>query len=198
MTDYTLVATATFGVESIVADELKRLGYANLAVENGRVTFPGSARDIARCNISLRCADRLLIQMASFEATDFEQLFQQTRAVAWEDLISADGKMHVTGKSGSSKLQSVPDCQAIVKKAVVEAMKRKYHESWFPETGPVYRIEVALVHDRATLTVDTSGPGLHKRGYRTGSGEAPLKETLAAAMVLLSRWQPGRELADPF
>ena len=198
MTDYTLVATATFGVESIVADELKRLGYANLSVENGRVTFPGSARDIARCNISLRCADRLLIQMASFEATDFEQLFQQTRAVAWEDLISADGKMHVTGKSVRSKLQSVPDCQAIVKKAVVEAMKRKYHESWFPETGPVYRIEVALVHDRATLTVDTSGPGLHKRGYRTGKGEAPLKETLAAAMVLLSRWEPGRELADPF
>ena len=198
MADYTLIATATFGVESIVADELKGLGYGDLFVENGRVTFPGSARDIARCNIGLRCADRLLMQMASFEATDFEELFQQTRAVAWEDLIPADGKMHVTGKSVRSKLQSVPDCQAIVKKAVVEAMKRKYHGSWFPETGPVYKIEVALAHDRATLTVDTSGPGLHKRGYRTGKGEAPLKETLAAAMVLLSRWEPGRELADPF
>ncbi len=198
MADYTLVATATFGVESIVADELTRLGYGDLTVENGRVTFPGGARDIARCNIALRCADRLLIQMASFEATDFEELFQQTRAVPWEYLIPADGKMHVTGKSVRSKLKSVPDCQAIVKKAVVEAMKRKYPGSWFPETGPVYKIEVSLAHDRAFLTVDTSGPGLHKRGYRTGQGEAPLKETLAAAMVLLSRWEPGRELADPF
>jgi putative N6-adenine-specific DNA methylase len=198
MADYTLVATATFGVESIVADELKGLGYTDLSVENGRVSFPGGLRDIARCNIALRYADRLLILMSAFEATDFEELFQQTRAVAWEELIPADGKMHVIGKSVGSKLRSVPDCQAIVKKAVVEAMKRKYHGSWFPETGPVYKIEVALAHDRATLTVDTSGPGLHKRGYRTGSGEAPLKETLAAAMVLLSRWQPGRELADPF
>jgi putative N6-adenine-specific DNA methylase len=198
MADYTLVATATFGVESIVADELKGLGYTDIEVENGHVSFPGSARDIARCNIALRCADRLLIRMSAFEATDFEELFQQTRALAWEDIIPADGKMHVIGKSVRSKLASVPDCQAIVKKAVVEAMKRKYHGSWFPETGPVYKIEVALAHDRATLTVDTSGPGLHKRGYRTGRGEAPLKETLAAAMVLLSRWRPGRELADPF
>ncbi len=198
MADFTLVATATFGVESIVADELKGLGYGDIEVENGHVLFPGSTRDIARCNIALRCADRLLIRMSAFEATDFEELFQQTRRVSWEDLIPADGKMHIIGKSVRSKLASVPDCQAIVKKAVVEAMKRKYHGSWFPETGPVYKIEVALAHDRATLTIDTSGPGLHKRGYRTGRGEAPLKETLAAAMVLLSRWEPGRELADPF
>ncbi len=198
MAEYTLIATAAFGVESIVADELKALGYADVEVENGRVSFPGGPKDVARCNIALRCADRLLIRMSSFGATDFEELFQQTRAVAWEDLICADGKMHVIGKSAASRLASVPDCQAIVKKAVVEAVKRKYPGEWFPETGPVYRIEVAISHDRATLTVDTSGPGLHKRGYRTGTGEAPLKETLAAALVLLSRWAPGRELADPF
>ncbi len=198
MADYTLIATATFGVESFVAQELKDLGYADLTVENGRVSFPGCARDIARCNIALRCADRLLIRMAVFSATDFEELFQGTRTVPWEEIIPADGKIHVTGKSVKSKLHSVPDCQAIVKKAVVEAMKRKYRTSWLPETGPVYKIEAALAADLVTLTLDTSGPGLHKRGYRTGRGEAPLKETLAAAMLFLSRWTPGRELADPF
>ena len=133
--EFTLVATATFGVESLVAHELRALGYTGLAIENGHVAFPGGLRDIARCNINLRCADRLLIQMASFEATDFEALFQQTRAVPWEEFIPADGKMHVIGKSVKSKLASVPDCQAIVKKAVVEAMKRKHQGSWFPEDG---------------------------------------------------------------
>ncbi len=182
-----------------MADELKAPGLRGPHRARTDASRSPAARETSPAATSaLRCADRLLIQMAAFGATDFEELFQQTRAVAWEELIPADGKMHVIGKSVRSKLASVPDCQAIVKKAVVEAMKRKYQGSWFPETGPVYRIEVALVHDRATLTVDTSGPGLHKRGYRTGTGEAPLKETLAAAMVLLSRWAPGRELADPF
>jgi putative N6-adenine-specific DNA methylase len=196
--EYRLTATAAFGVEGIVADELRALGYADLTVENGRVSFDGGAPDIARCNIRLRTADRLLIRMADFTATDFEELFQGTKQVAWEAFIPKNGKMHVTGKSVRSKLASVPDCQSIVKKAVVEAMRRRYPDTWFPEDGPVYRIEAAIVADCATLTVDTTGPGLHKRGHLTARGEAPLKETLAAALVRLARWQPGRALADPF
>ena len=198
MAAYELIATATFGVESIVAHELKGLGYSDARAENGRVFFAGDAKDIARANLALRCADRVLIRMASFKATDFEELFQGTMAVAWEDFIPPDGKMHVVGKSHKSLLSSVPDCQSIVKKAVVEAMKRRHHRARFEESGPLYRIEVALLSDVATLTIDTSGPGLHKRGYRLDKGEAPLRETLAAALVTLSRWGPGREFADPF
>ena len=198
MAAYDLIATATFGVESIVADELKSLGYQDARTENGRVSFTGDALDIARANIGLRCADRVLIKMASFKAIDFEELFQGTLAVRWEDFIPPDGKMHVVGKSHKSLLSSVPDCQSIVKKAVVEAMKRRYRRTRFEESGPLYRIEVALLSDIATLTLDTSGPGLHKRGYRLDSGVAPLRETLAAALVALSRWKPGREFADPF
>lgn len=140
----------------------------------------------------------MLIRMAEFRATDFEELFQQTLRLPWEDFVPVDGKMHVVGKSHKSMLSSVPDCQSIVKKAVVEAMKRKHPVTRFEETGPVYKIEIALLNDVATLTIDTTGPGLHKRGYRTEKGEAPLRETLAAALVKLSRWEPGRELADPF
>ena len=198
MATYDLIATATFGVESIVAEELKSLGYQDARTENGRVSFTGDALDIARANIGLRCADRVLIKMTSFKATDFEELFQGTLAVRWEDFIPPDGKMHVVGKSHKSLLSSVPDCQSIVKKAVVEAMKRRYRRTRFEESGPLYRIEVALLSDIATLTLDTSGPGLHKRGYRLDKGEAPLRETLAAALVALSRWKPGREFADPF
>ena len=190
--------TAAFGVEGLVADELRALGYTDLVVENGRISFYGDAADIARCNIRLRTADRLLIRIADFGAMDFEELFQGTKQVAWEELIPKNGKMHVTGKSLRSKLASVPDCQSIVKKAVVEAMRRRYPGAWFPEDGPVYRIEAAIVADSVTLTVDTTGPGLHKRGHLTARGEAPLKETLAAAMVRLARWKPGRALADPF
>lgn len=198
MATYDLIATATFGVESIVADELRTLGYQNLTVENGRVSFAGETKDIARCNIALRTSDRVLIRMAAFKATDFEELFQQTRSIGWEDFIPVDGKMHVVGKSHKSALSSVPDCQSIVKKAIVEAMKRRHRVERFSEAGPVYKIEVGLLNDVATLTVDTSGPGLHKRGYRMEKGETPLRETLAAALVKLSRWEPGREFADPF
>jgi putative N6-adenine-specific DNA methylase len=195
---YELIATSAFGLESVVADELRTLGYAALQVENGRVTFGGNAHDIARCNLHLRCADRVLLKMAEFPALDFEELFQGTLRVPWEEMIPVDGKMHVIGKSVRSKLASVSDCQAIVKKAVVEAMKRRFRKDWFEERGPVYRIEVAVLKDLVTLTIDTSGDGLHKRGYRRQAGEAPLRETLAAAMVLLSRWEPKRVLADPF
>ena len=198
MAQYTIIATSTFGLESVVARELKLLGYEGLTVENGKVTFMGDERDVARCNIWLRTADRILIKIAEFRAVDFEELFQGALSVRWEEMIPLAGKMHIVGKSVKSQLFSVRDCQAIVKKAVVEAMKRKYPTDWFAESGPVYKIEISMLKDMATLTVDTSGPGLHKRGYRMESGEAPLRETLAAALVLMSRWTPERILADPF
>jgi putative N6-adenine-specific DNA methylase len=198
MKTYDLIATATFGVESIVADELRGLGYHDLDVENGRIVFRGDDRDIARCNLWLRTADRVTIRLGYFRAVDFGELFERTKEIGWEYFIPFNGKMHVTGKSHKSGLFSVPDCQAIVKKAIVEAMKRKYRVDRFDETGPVYRIEVSLLNDMATISLDTTGPGLHKRGYRTERGEAPLRETLAAALVKLSRWSIDRVFADPF
>lgn len=195
--EYTLIATSTFGLESVVADELRALGYEDLTIENGKVTFEGDEWDIATCNIWLRTADRVLIKIKEFKAESFEELFQGTKSIEWADIIPEDGFMHIVGKSIKSKLHSVPDCQSIVKKAVVESMKRKYNVEQFKEDGPTYKIEVALLKDIVTLTIDTTGPGLHKRGYRTQAGEAPLKETLAAALVLLSKWNPERIFADP-
>ncbi len=197
MSSLPLVALTSFGVESVVAEELGALGYGGLAVENGKVTFRGSDRDIAQANIHLRSADRVVVRMAEFPATDFETLFQGVRSIPWEEVIPRNGKMHVTGKSVMSALHSVPDCQAVAKKAVVEAMRRRYRERQFPETGPLYRIEIALYKDRATVTLDTTGPGLHKRGYRQETGEAPLRETLAAALIMLTGWRPGMPFADP-
>lgn len=194
---YTIVATAAFGLETIVARELKNLGYENLTVENGRVSFSGEERDIVRCNVWLRTADRVLIEVARFKAINFEELFQGTLKVSWENIIPVDGKMHVTGKSVRSRLSSVSACQSTVKKAVVDGMRRKYGTAVFSETGPVYKIEVSLLKDIVSLTIDTTGPGLHKRGYRRDAGEAPLRETLAAGIVLLSGWRPDRILADP-
>jgi putative N6-adenine-specific DNA methylase len=194
---YTIVATAAFGLESIVTRELKKLGYEDFTVENGRICFSGDERDIARCNVWLRTADRVLIEVARFKTIDFEELFQGTLKVPWEDIIPIDGKMHITGKTVRSKLFSLSACQSVVKKAVIEAMKRKYGPSEFPETGPVYKIEVSLIKDVASLTIDTTGPGLHKRGYRQDAGEAPLRETLAAGIVLLSGWRPDRIFSDP-
>ncbi|MBV1819302.1 class I SAM-dependent RNA methyltransferase [Clostridium cochlearium] len=196
--EYTLIATATFGLEKVVADELRELGYDDLTIENGKVTFQGSEMDIVTCNMWLRTADRVLIKMAEFKAESFEELFQGTLKVEWGDIIPETGFMHVVGKSVKSKLFSVPDCQSITKKAVVESMKRKYNKEVFSEDGATYKIEVAILKDIVTLTLDTTGPGLHKRGYREFAGEAPLKETLAAALVLLSKWEPSRILADPF
>jgi putative N6-adenine-specific DNA methylase len=194
---YTIVATAAFGLESIVTRELKNLGFGDFTVENGRISFTGDEHDIARCNVWLRTADRVLIEVAQFKAIDFEDLFQGTLKVPWENIIPNDGKMHITGKTVRSKLFSLSACQSVVKKAVIQAMKRKYSSSEFPETGPVYKIEVSLLKDMASLTIDTTGPGLHKRGYRQDAGEAPLRETLAAGIILLSGWKPDRILADP-
>lgn len=195
---YDLIATSTFGIESITAKELKALGYENLKIENGKVTFEGDEMDIAICNIHLRTADRVLIKMAEFEAKSFEELFQGTKKVEWSKIIPIDGVMHVVGKSVKSTLHSVPDCQSIVKKAVIKSMSESYGIETFSESGPVYKIEVAILKDIVTLTIDTSGPGLHKRGYRELAGIAPLKETLAASMLLISRWNDEFELIDPF
>jgi len=198
MSDFQLTATAAFGIESLVSFELKKLGFSDVKVDNGRVNFSGGPAEIVKANLWLRCSDRVLIRMGEFKALDFEELFQGTLAIEWENIIPLNGKIHVVGKSVKSALFSVPDCQAIVKKAIVESMKRKYNQEWFDETGPVYKIEISLLNDIAALTIDTSGAGLHKRGYRLQQGEAPLKETLAAAMVNLSRWRPERPFADPF
>lgn len=193
-----LIATSAFGLEAVVANELKKLGYENLRTENGRVSFSASPEAIPRCNLWLRAADRLLLQVGEYEARTFEELFQQTKSLPWSDWIPETGEFPVEGKSVQSQLFSVSDCQAIVKKAIVEKMKLKYPVKWFKESGPRYRVEVALLNNRATLTIDTSGAGLHKRGYRKLAVEAPLKETLAAAMIMLSRWRADRAFIDPF
>lgn len=193
-----LIATSTFGLESVVKRELQNLGYNDLFVENGKVTFKATVKDIPVVNLWLRSAERVLLKMGEFEATSFEELFEKTKALPWEEWITEDGEFTVEGKSVKSKLYSISDSQAIVKKAVVEKLKTKYNTEWFKETGAKFTIEVSLLKDIATLTIDTSGQGLHKRGYRLRSVEAPLKETLAAALIQLSYWNKDRFLIDPF
>ena len=197
MGNYELIATATFGLESIVAREIKKLGYSDVTVENSRVTFKGDGSAICRSNLWLRSADRVFIKMGEFTALSFEELFERTKALPWGDILPANANFPVEGKSIKSQLFSVPNCQAIVKKAIVEKMKQKYKKEWFEEDGPRYTIEIGLLRDVATLTIDTSGAGLHKRGYRQVANDAPLKETLASAMVNLSFWYPDRLLLDP-
>ncbi|MCL2854671.1 MAG: class I SAM-dependent RNA methyltransferase [Defluviitaleaceae bacterium] len=191
------IATATFGLEATVKRELTRLGTAITGAADGRVDFSGNWEDMARANLWLRASDRIQLNMGDFTATTFDNLFEQTKALPWEDFITKDGKFTVEGKSIKSTLFSVPDCQAIVKKAVVERLKTKYKLDWFPETGAEYKIQVALLRDIATLTIDTTGAGLHKRGYRDITSKAPIKETLAAGMLELSYWKRHRQLLDP-
>lgn len=192
-----LIATATFGLEAVVKREIQELGYKILKTEDGKVTYLGDERAVVRSNLWLRSADRVLLRMAEFEADTFEELFQQTKALEWEMLIPPDGKFTVTGTSVKSVLHSVPACQKIVKKAIVDRLSEAYGISEFPETGAEYTVKATLLKDRVTLTVDTSGAGLHKRGYRIKDVAAPIKETLAAAMVQLSFWKEGRILVDP-
>lgn len=198
MSKLELIATSPMGLEAVVARELKDLGYQDLTVENGRVTFTGEEKDICRTNLWLRTAGRILIKMGEFEALTFDELFEGTKALSWPDWIPENGEFPVEGRSHKSQLSSVPACQGIVKKAVVEKMKEQYHNEWFPEEGARYVIEITLLNDIATLTLDTSGESLYKRGYRKVAAEAPLKESMAAAMILLSRWRPERPLYDPF
>lgn len=195
---FDIIATTTFGLEALVKKELEDLGYKDLKVSNGKIELQGEAKDIAILNIHLRCAERVLIRVGEFKAYTFDELFEKTKALAWENIIPADGEFPVNGKSVKSKLFSISDCQSIVKKAIVERLKQKYKVDWFEETGSLYKIEISMFKDIATITIDTSGEGLHKRGYRGRAGDAPIKETLAAAMVKLSYWNPSRLLYDPF
>ena len=194
---YNLIATAAFGEESVVKRELSWLGVTESRAENGKIYFTGDESVLCRANLWLRCADRVYINMGQFQAVTFEDLFQGTKAIAWERLLGEHGAFPVSGKSVKSALHSVPDCQKIVKKAIAERLRSVYGREWMDETGPEYKIEVALLNDQVTLTVDTSGTGLHKRGYRDKAGEAPLKETLACAMLYISRWKGERVLLDP-
>lgn len=193
-----LIATASFGLEAVVSREVEQLGYEERTVSDGRVTFTADETAVCRANLWLRSADRVLLKVGSFPALDFGELFDQTKALPWNEWLSADAAFPVRGKSVRSQLSSVPDCQAIVKKAIVEKLKESHRQDWFEETGPTFGVEVSILKDEATLTIDTTGPGLHKRGYRTLSGPAPLKETLAAGLVQLSFWNPDRPLIDPF
>lgn len=198
MQKVTLIATAAMGLESVVAHEVKQLGY-EVTVDNGKVIFEAPLSAIPRCNLWLRSADRIKLIVGQFKATTFDELFEATKALPWEYYIAEDGQFPVSGKSVKSTLFSVSDCQAIVKKAIAERLKLKYGlATKMPETGALYKIEVALLKDVVTLTIDTSGTGLHKRGYRVGQGEAPLKETLAAALIMLTNWKPDYPLIDPF
>lgn len=196
--EFQLAAVTAFGLEAVVARELKHLGYEKTTVEDGRVWFKADESAICRTNINLRSAERVSVVPARFEATDFGVLFDSTRAIAWEEWLPKDAKFPIAGRSVRSQLHSTPDIQRLVKKAIVERMKDAYGIVWCDETGPEYAIEVAIVDDLVTLSIDTSGDGLHKRGYRAKSSAAPLRETLAAGILQLSYWRHGRPFLDPF
>lgn len=197
MGQYTLACPCLFGLESLVADEARALGFSEIAVSDGRVTFTGDECAIARANIGLRCAERVLIRLAEFPAHSFEELFQGVRAIPWERFVGKNDAFPVKGWSLKSTLHSVPDCQAIIKKAAVERLKSAYHVEWFEETGVLLQIRFSIHKDMVDIYLDTSGDGLHKRGYRPKSNEAPLKETLAAAIVRLSRPFADKLFCDP-
>lgn len=192
-----LVATCLFGLEGILGEEINSLGYKRLETIDGRITFSAPPDAIARCNIRLRTAERVLIKLGSFKAYTFDNLFEGTKALPWADYIGKNDAFPVKGHSIRSKLFSIPDCQKIIKKAVVDSLSEKYKLRIFPETGVKYQIEFFILNDTATLMVDTTGAGLHKRGYRAVAGAAPLRETLAAAMVKLSRMRDNVIICDP-
>ena len=197
MQEYQLIATAAAGIEAIVGKELRRLGY-DTRVENGRVRFTGTIRDVMVTNLWLRTADRIKIVVGEFDATSFDELFEQTKALAWDQFLPLDAAFPVEGKSHRSQLHNVPSVQAIVKKAIAEKMMAVYHRrTKLPETGQLYPLEVAINKDHVLLTLDTTGESLFKRGYRRDKGGAPLKENMAAALVLLAHWFPDNPFVDP-
>lgn len=197
-TKYEMIATTAFGLEAVVKREIIALGCEVTKVEDGRVSFVGDARDIVRANLWLRVADRVLLKIDEFKATDFETLYQRVKGWKWETLLNLDSSFPVQCSTINSKLASEPACQATVKKAIAERMGDFYQVDRLPETGSQYKVRLNLMKDVATITVDTSGEGLHKRGYRKNSVEAPIKETLAAALIDLSFWKQDRLLVDPF
>ena len=192
------VVPCLFGLEGLAADELRRMDMKEVAAENGRVSFSGDEAALVRSNLRLRTGERVLLEVGSFEAVTFDSLFEQTKALPWERWIPKDAAFPVTGHSLNSKLFSVTDCQKIIKKAVVERLKSRYHIAWFDESAETVQIRFSIMKDRVTLCLDTSGEGLHKRGYRPAHNAAPLRETLAAAMVNLSRYRGRDDFCDPF
>lgn len=199
MKNYELIAPCHFGLEAICKREVYDLGYEITKVEDGRVTFAGDAEAICRANIFLRTAERVLLQVGKFKATTFDELFEGIKALPWEEYIPENGKFWVTkATSIKSKLFSPSDIQSIVKKAMVERMKHEYEIDWFPEDGASYPVRIFLMKDEVTVTIDTSGDSLHKRGYRTLTSKAPITETLAAALIMLTPWHKDRILVDPF
>lgn len=193
-----LCAPCLFGLEGPLGNELRHMGMQNVRPENGRVRFSGTEADIARANLRSRFGERILIELGRFPADTFDRLFEGVKALPWEQFIPKNGAFPVKGYSLESKLHSVPDCQKIVKKAVVERLKQRYRVNWFAEDGATYQIQFALMHDTAVLYLDTTGVGLHKRGYRPAHVAAPLRETLAAAMVDIAGYRGRGDFCDPF
>ncbi|MEG1596567.1 MAG: class I SAM-dependent RNA methyltransferase [Lachnospiraceae bacterium] len=199
MKRYELIAPCHFGLEAVLKKEITDLGYEISCVEDGRVTFIGDEEAICRTNINLRSAERVLLQVGKFTATTFDQLFEKIKALSWETYIPVDGKFWVAkATSIKSALFSPSDIQSIVKKAMVEHLKEIYHVNWFEEDGGKYPLRIFLMKDEVTVAIDTSGDSLHKRGYRLQMGKAPISETLAAALILLTPWKADRILVDPF
>lgn len=197
MQKFELMATCASGIEALVGKELRELGY-DVEVQNGRVRFEGTIEDILKTNLWLRTADRIKIVVSEFEAKTFDSLFEQTKQINWDKLLPIDANFPVEGRSRNSQLHSVPDAQSIVKKAIVNQLSETYHRrTRLPETGAVYPIEVAINKDQVQLTLDTTGDSLFKRGYRIDKGGAPLKENMAAALVLLTSWKPDMPFVDP-
>ena len=196
---FKLVAPCHFGLEAVLKREITDLGYEITQVEDGRVTFEGDAEAICRANVGLRTAERVLLQVGRFKAETFDELFENTKALEWENLIPKDGKFWVTkANSVNSKLFSSSDIQSIVKKSIVERLKLKYKTDWFEETGSEYPIRINIVKDEVLVALDTTGNSLHKRGYRPVAGAAPISESLAAALIMLTPWNKDRILVDPF
>jgi putative N6-adenine-specific DNA methylase len=196
--EFSFCVPCLFGLEALCADELKRLKVNNIKTENGRVLFSGDKRDMAKANINLRTGERVLLTVGETDANSFDELFEGVRAMSWENFITADGAFPVKGHSRDSALSSIPDCQKIIKKAVAERLKAGHKTTELNETGVKYQIQFAIINDNATLYIDTSGAGLHKRGYRPVGSTAPLRETLAAAIVKLSRYRGREPVCDPF
>ncbi len=199
MREYEFIAPCHFGLEAVLKRELTDLGYDIVEVSDGRITFKGDISTLARANIFIRTAERIMVKVGSFHATTFDELFEGTKALPWEEFIPEDGKFWVTkATTNKSKLFSGSDIQSIVKKAMVEHLKYKYRVTWFEETGAQYPVRVFILKDQVTIAIDSSGTSLHKRGYRTLVGKAPISETLAAALIMLTPWNKDRILVDPF
>lgn len=199
MEKYELIVPCHFGLESVLKREIIDLGYDISKVEDGKVFFEGDAEAICRANIWLRTAERVLLKTGEFQAVTFDELFEEIRKIPWEKYIPSDGKFWVTkANSINSKLFSSSDIQSIAKKAIVERLKSVYHVEWFQENGNEYPIRVSILKDKVTICLDTTGNSLHKRGYRPAAGKAPISETLAAALILLTPWRKDRILVDPF